>query len=248
LMLGAWLLAGPLAADETTLCNATITTLPYTISAQGHYCFDRNLSTAQSTGNAITIDSDFVVLDLNNFKLGGGSAGLATQARGVYATGRRNITVRNGNIRGFLYGVLIDGTDLTSSGHVIENNVLDGNTLSAVTVAGDGVVVRRNLAANTGGSTASPSNPYALDAFEGFAFVQANVVTGTFTTTAGYATGIYAAEDVVDANTVHMGPAPIATGVYGFASICRDNTVLNASSPAEAFLFCTLIGDNHSNP
>src|SRR5207237_1761864 len=92
--------ATPADADDTTFCNPFITTLPYTISTQVHYCFDRNLSTAITTGNAITINSDFVVVDLNNFKLGGGSAGLGTNTNGIYATAHRNITIRNGNIRG----------------------------------------------------------------------------------------------------------------------------------------------------
>src|SRR3954467_15509720 len=94
-------LAGTAGADETTFCNQFITTLPYTISVQGHYCFDRNLTTAITTGHAITINSDFVVVDLNNFKLGGGSAGLGTNADGIFASNHRNITIRNGNIRGF---------------------------------------------------------------------------------------------------------------------------------------------------
>jgi hypothetical protein len=79
-------------ADETTFCNAFITSLPYTITVQGHYCFNRNLSTTITTGAAIRINADFVVLDLNNFKLGGGGAGPATQAVGILALNRSNIT------------------------------------------------------------------------------------------------------------------------------------------------------------
>jgi len=61
-------LAGTAAADETTFCNFFITTLPYTITTQGHYCLQQNLSTAITSGAAITISVDYVVLDLNNFK------------------------------------------------------------------------------------------------------------------------------------------------------------------------------------
>ena len=97
--------AGTASADETLYCNTTITTLPFTITTQGHYCFDRNLSTAITSGAAITIAADFVTLDLNNFKLGGGSAGLGTNAFGVYAFDRSNLTIRGGNIRGFAVGI-----------------------------------------------------------------------------------------------------------------------------------------------
>ena len=109
-----FMLAGAtVRADETTFCNAFITSLPYTITTQGHYCFNRNLSTAITAGAAITINSDFVVLDLNNFKPGGGSAGPATTATGVYASNRSNITIRNGNIRGFAFGISLDATSNT---------------------------------------------------------------------------------------------------------------------------------------
>src|SRR5438876_3313560 len=117
--------AGLAGADETTFCNAYITTLPYTITMQGHYCFDRNLSTAMTSGNAITINSDFVVVDLNNFKLGGGAAGLGTTTIGIHSDSHRNITIRNGNIRGFLVGIEFLGGS-SAGGNVIENNVLDG--------------------------------------------------------------------------------------------------------------------------
>ena len=59
LILGLTLGAAP-AGAETTICTV-ISSLPYTISAQGSYCLDRNLSTAMTTGAAITINIDFVV-------------------------------------------------------------------------------------------------------------------------------------------------------------------------------------------
>src|SRR4051812_28346894 len=90
-------LAGTAGADETTFCNHFITTLPYTISPKGNYSFAPTLATATTAGNAITINSDFVVIDLNNFKLGGGAAGLSTQAVGISSFNHRNITIRNGN-------------------------------------------------------------------------------------------------------------------------------------------------------
>src|SRR6266545_2890279 len=133
-------LAGTAAADETTFCNAFVTSLPYTIITQGHYCFNKNLSTAITTGAAITINVDFVVLDLNNFKLGGGAAGLDTDAVGVRSDNHRNITVRNGNIRGFKYGIWLGGT--AAGNLLVENNVLDGNTHRGVQTDGDSAVIR----------------------------------------------------------------------------------------------------------
>jgi parallel beta-helix repeat protein/putative cofactor-binding repeat protein len=151
----AALLAVPAAADETTFCNQFITSLPYTITVQGHYCFNRNLSTPINTGAAITINADYVYLDLNNFKLGGGAAGPATNAIGVYSSNRSNITVRGGNIRGFAFGIALEGTnEYTANNLLVEKNVVDGNYKAGIVVAGRNGVVRDNLVLNTGGSPA----------------------------------------------------------------------------------------------
>jgi hypothetical protein len=234
-------LAGTARADETTFCNTFITTLPFTITAQGHYCFDRNLSTAITAGNAITINSDFVVLDLNNFKLGGGSGGLATQAIGVFANNHRNITVRGGNIRGFRYGIrILEGTAGLSGGHLIENNVLDGNTHYAAEVVGDAVLIRNNTIANTGGET-TPVDAwsYGIHSFSnlspgGASVVRDNVVTNTFfnQTGGGDSFGIDGPE-IVDHNVVVMGTITTGTswGIEG--GVCRDNTVLDVPAGQE---------------
>jgi len=245
-------LAGTASADETTFCNQFITTLPYTITVQGHYCFDRNLATAITAGNAITINVDFVVIDLNNFKLGGGSAGLGTNATGIGSVSHRNITIRNGNIRGFKKGISLTGS---GGGHLVENNVLDGNTWYGAEVFGDTVVVRNNIVTNTGGSTVNTSYPYGIKTAGsgyGFAVVRDNVVTNTFNPTANGAYGIGPYNLLADHNFVRMGP--VATnGSYGIGwtgNYCRDNTVLNASDAARA-LECTKIGpagSNYSNP
>jgi hypothetical protein len=155
---GALLLAGGTAARaaEASWCTFYITNLPYTASVQGQYCFDRNLSTNMTTGAAITINSDFVLLDLNNFKLGGGGAGPATDAIGVYASDRSNLTVRNGNIRGFGIGIMIEGsTGSTAQNILIENNALDGNLKVGVSVFGKSATIRNNTISNTGGTTSN---------------------------------------------------------------------------------------------
>jgi len=236
-------LAGTARADETTFCNQFITTLPYTITTQGHYCFNRNLSTGMTSGNAITINVDFVVLDLNNFKLGGGSAGLGTNAVGVYSSNHRNITVRNGNIRGFKYGIRLAGTGTAPGGLVIENNVLDGNTYIATDTSGDSAVVRNNIIANTGGTTTNTNWTYGIYAGYDYGLSSArdNVVTNTFNPSDA-AVGIYA--QVADHNLVKMGTASgYAVGIE--ADVCRDNTVLDNTSTWG--LSCTQVGDNYTN-
>jgi hypothetical protein len=133
-----------------------ILTVPFTITAQGNYCLVRNLSTAQTTGAAITVASDFVVLDLKGFKIGGGAAGPGTETVGVHALNRRNVAVRNGNLRGFLQGVFLQdtsGTFSASQGHLVEGIRADENTYSGIHVQGRGNVVRRNQVVTTTGTT-----------------------------------------------------------------------------------------------
>jgi len=153
-LLAATLALGPVPAvhaDETLMCNATITSLPYTITTQGHYCFDRNLSTAQTAGAAITINADFVTLDLNGFKLGGGAAGPATLTTGVAATDRKNLVIRNGNIRGFRSGIFVGGA--ASKAVIIEDMRLDENMTNGIVVFGNNHVLRDNSVSDSGGNT-----------------------------------------------------------------------------------------------
>ena len=107
------LLAGvasaPIAQGETVDCTP-ITTLPATISTQGIYCLTGNLAAPSTfgSGHAITIDANNVTLDLNGWKLGGQAAGAGTLAIGIYSLAN-NVTVKNGIVRGFYYGVLLGG-------------------------------------------------------------------------------------------------------------------------------------------
>lgn len=144
-------LAAP-ALAETTLCT-NITSLPATITVPGVYCLKQDLNTSMTSGNAITIAANSVTIDFNGYKLGGLTGGPATTARGVSADNRKNITLRNGNIRGFFIGISVDQTTAgSSSGHLIEGNLLDGNRDAGISVRGSGIVVRKNSVVNTGGN------------------------------------------------------------------------------------------------
>ena len=132
--------------------------LPAVITAQGLYCFTGNLATAITSGNAIDIQTNNVVLDLNGFKLGGLAAGLGTEAVGINAADRQNITIKNGTVRGFQKGILLSGFQ----GHVVEDIRADQNTLVGIQVRGAGNIVRNNQVVATGGTTAFGANSDAL--------------------------------------------------------------------------------------
>jgi hypothetical protein len=141
--------ATPLKA-ETINCTAVIA-LPAVINAPGIYCFTNSLTTSITSDAAITIDSNNVVLDLNGFSLSG-SGGLATTAMGILAFDRRNITIKNGTVFGFMRGIsLLDNG--ASQGHIVEDIRADHNTIMAIGVDGLGTLIRNNLVFATGGGT-----------------------------------------------------------------------------------------------
>lgn len=139
------------AAESYESCSGFITSLPATITTQGTWCLDQDLSTTLTSGNAITIATNNVTLDCNHFKLGGLGAGLGTQANGVFAAARQNVTVRNCNIRGFYVGAILDG-----AGHVLEDSRFESNRYYGVYVSASSGEVRRNQVLGTGGAGGTP--------------------------------------------------------------------------------------------
>jgi parallel beta-helix repeat protein len=150
-----FLLFPGLIQAETTNCTS-ISYLPYTISTPGIYCFTGNLETSMTSGKAITINVNNVVIDLNGRKLGNGAAGSGTSATGIYADQRKNITIKNGTIRGFYMGIALDDESpyTASQGHLIEDIRADMNTTFGILIEGRGNIIRNNQVVDTGGSTA----------------------------------------------------------------------------------------------
>ncbi len=149
------LMATP-AKAETTECTV-IDSIPFTITVQGIYCLKGNLASSLTSGDMITVATNNVTIDMNGFKLGGLGAGAGTTANGIVAINRRNITIRNGSIRGFRRGIFLEGDAATSSGHLLEDLRLDGNRVIGARVEGTGNIIRNNLVVNTGPSDISTS-------------------------------------------------------------------------------------------
>jgi hypothetical protein len=79
-----------------------ITTLPYTITSPGFYYLGGNLTQAFSPGgDAITVSSDDVTLDLMGFCLSGPGKQSGIYS-GIYSASQRsNVEIRNGSVRYF---------------------------------------------------------------------------------------------------------------------------------------------------
>ena len=170
------------AAESYDNCSGFITSLPAVITTQGTWCLKQDLATAINSGSAITINTNNVTIDCNDFKIGGLAAGAGTQTIGLDSSDRTNITVRHCNIRGFFRGIRFASTGVGGS-HLVEDNRFDGNTYLGMNVSGDGSVVRRNRVFNTGGSTV---NLFAYGIYTAYSVdVLDNSVSGVIATAGG---------------------------------------------------------------
>ena len=160
------------AAESYDNCTGFIDSLPAAIGTQGVWCLRKNLATNITTGHAIEIAANNVTIDCNDFKIGGLAAGDSSNAHGIYANTRQNVTVRHCNIRGFHYGIRLD----VGAGHLVEDNRLDNNLYVGIYVSGDNNLVQRNRVYDTGGLAAA-SNAWGIYAV---ADVVDNTVAGVF--------------------------------------------------------------------
>jgi parallel beta-helix repeat protein len=234
------------AAQSYDNCTGFITSLPATITTQGTWCLNADLTTAITSGSAITVAANNVTIDCNDFKLGGLAAGPGTRAYGIYANTRDNVTIRRCNVRGFYEGAFLD----YGSGQVVEDNRFDSNTYIGINVYSERSIIRRNLVVATGGSTAY-QNPYGIYTY-GSVDVLDNTVNGVTTpATAGVsntvANGIYTSHNSngsISGNRVR-GVAPAGTGasygIYNESSgriIIRNNEVVGDGIAHSVGLAC----------
>jgi hypothetical protein len=210
---------GASARAETLACRP-IPRVPFTIPSAGVYCLTHNLASGAASGAAITIAANDVVLDLNGWTLDGSGAGTATEAVGISGTGRSNLTIKNGTVRGFQVGVQLASLP-GAHGHVVEGIRADRNTLIGIVAGGDGLVVRDNLVLDTGGSTAPAPigglRPTGISAFLApGSVIRNNQVVGTTGAAGSFAYDIWAGDAngiLIEGNVVHH---PVVSPAFSF--------------------------------
>src|SRR5688500_951221 len=182
------------AAQSYDNCTNYVASLPAVINKQGTWCLNKDVSTSISTGIAIDIQANNVTLDCNDFKIGGLGAGDATRTLGINAVGRSNITVRNCSVRGFFYGMNLEGNN-----QLVEDNRFDGNTWIAIGVEGDGSIVRRNMVSTTGGASGFLNEIKALGIYTRYdVYIEDNYVSGVVAAAGsnGFAIGIQSGDNI----------------------------------------------------
>jgi hypothetical protein len=228
------------AQAQVRPCRPAVTFVPFTIVKPGAYCLVHGLASSASTGTAITIAADDVVLDLRGYTLDGSGAGPGTQAIGIGAIGRSNVTVMNGTVKGFHAGIQLAWTPGTR-GNVVQGIRADGNKATGISVGGVGAVIRDNLVVETGGSTIVPTpRATGIAVFHGEGGVVTNndVIDTTTSDAMSFDYGIWAANSndvVIEGNRVrNPNPSP----AYTFAIILpfseNGQVVENRISSAEA--------------
>ena len=118
-----------------------ISTAPFTISAPGSYYLTGNLAVGTGGGDAVVISTDGVTLDLNGFTVS--STASPASGYGVRINGVKNVTVRNGHVRGattFSSGVFTAGGFIYGVRNVNTAGVnLRVTDVSVHGVSGDGI-------------------------------------------------------------------------------------------------------------
>jgi len=176
------------AAESYDNCTNYVASIPAVINKQGTWCLNKDVATSIASGIAIDIQANNVTLDCNNFKIGGLGAGIDSRTTGINAVGRSNITVRNCSVRGFFYGMNLEGDN-----QLVEDNRFDGNTWIAIGVEGDGSVVRRNMVSTTGGASGFDNEIKALAIYTRYdVYIEDNFVSGVVAAadSNGFAIGI----------------------------------------------------------
>ncbi len=175
------------ARAETMLCTE-ITALPFIITTQGVYCLKKNLNVNLSADGsaAITINSGNVTIDFNGFRVNNQAPLATNQALGVHAQDRKNITLRNGFIRGFYFGVWLEeiATDASSS-HLVEGMKIADSGSYGIVVEGDQSVIRDNRVLATGGGPVTFAYGIYLSRDDD-GIVSGNIVSGVSETASNF--------------------------------------------------------------
>src|SRR5262249_11304438 len=114
------------------IAGTPIGSVPFFISVPGRYFLVSSLTYGTTTGAAITINADEVILDLNGASLHG--PGGTNTAIGVLVPSRHSVTIQNGDIDGFgLAGIELLAN---SAQNIVDNVRLNANQVGVLAASG----------------------------------------------------------------------------------------------------------------
>lgn len=221
------------SAESYASCTGTIDSVPAVIGTPGTWCLKQSLATTIASGAAITIAANNVILDCNDFKVGGLGSGVTTAAVGIDVQGSLNTTIRQCGIRGFRAAIRVSAS---SFGGLFEDNRIEGATAVGMEVSGGSHVIRRNRIVDVGGRPAWTQNQGIL-AFADQTTITDNQIQGVVATVdGGDVYGIAALGNAVEvgrnyiSGLVPLGGGGEAIGVHAPVTTTvsiHDNQVLS---------------------
>jgi len=199
--------------------STVISALPYSITTSGHYVLTNNI--ASETGAGISVSADDVTIDLCGFGISTQFSG-AANGYGVSAFNKERITVKNGSISGFMYGVYL--SDLADAvrpngsfdggGHTLKDLDISRCTFRGIRIEGNGNVVRNNTIREIGGCTLyQDAYAFGVESFGPGALIECNrlyEVRGGGVADIGEGVGISISD-------------------FGDGSVIRDNVLMQSS-------------------
>lgn len=211
-----------LLSPSSLLAQIGITKLPYTIKNPGRYSLSAPLA-YKGIGAAITITADDVSLDLRGRAITAVLANsLANETAGIFANGRKNITIRNGILKNFFRGIYLEGSNDTG-GHLVEDVEVRDSTFLGIQVKGAGSVIRRN-SVNTvgaaGGATSYLPYRYGIDVTGDSIHVSDNRIFNVFVNTSNINHTAYGivirgfSGAVIERNRLLNTPESLAPGFF----------------------------------
>jgi hypothetical protein len=233
-----------------------VTAFPANLVDSGVYCLSfKYIDFPLASGALITISASNVVFDLNGATLDGTPKGSAF-SWGIRSYGHSNITVRNGTIRGFNYGIsltaplgYVNTPVRPSHSFLVENVRLIENRTAGIEVVGYDSEIRGNYIAHTGGSSDPRLSGHAwgmIASGDGLRVID-NDVTHTHVNTA-YSGGVTTAislgggsDMVVVNNRITEANFGIYSGGLNWGKY-RDNITFNVGVP---YTGGTNIGNNN---
>ncbi|HAT1797178.1 TPA: hypothetical protein KLD65_001430 [Legionella pneumophila] len=148
----------------TSVLNASqscipINKIPVVINKSGYYCLGKN-HYYSGNQNSITIKTSYVTLDFKNHKIELIPRNSANQVYGVYSLNSHHISVKNGQIKGFMMAIYLADSrgsrtnQGSHSGHyLIEKMTLKNNFFRGIRLEGVNQRISNCRILNTGGST-----------------------------------------------------------------------------------------------
>lgn len=152
------------------------------ISQPGSYYLTGNIIVTNESSSGISISTNNVTLDLNGFSVISPRS-LPQNTSGISANfdGITNVTIRNGRIVGFVFGVLSRANNT-----IVENVTITDSRMRGINILGNGsnfvAIIRNNVILNTDLRLSGLQNNDATGILTQSAngFIEGNIISGAF--------------------------------------------------------------------